>query len=78
MSWVGWTSGWEADMSVDTHIQALRDALRNEHEARIAEVQGWADEAGAAGRTEQQRRYLAQVDRLRAMPYPWEADEHAA
>jgi hypothetical protein len=27
------------------HIQALRDALRTEHEEWIAEVQQWADEA---------------------------------
>lgn len=56
----------------DPHIQALRDALIAEHEARIAEVQGWADEAAAAGDERNHRRNLEQVARLKAMPYPWE------
>jgi hypothetical protein len=59
-------------MDVDQHIQALRDLLVADHEERIAEVQQWADEAGAAGDTERQRRYLAQVADLKAMTYPWE------
>jgi hypothetical protein len=29
----------------DPYIQTLRDALIADHEARIAEVQGWADAA---------------------------------
>jgi hypothetical protein len=57
---------------VDSHIQALRDALVAEHEQRIAEIVGWADEAAARGDTDNQRRHLAHVERLRAMPYPWE------
>lgn len=57
---------------VDPHIQALRSALVAEHEERIAEVQGWADEAAAHGDSEGQHRHLAHVDRLKAMPYPWE------
>lgn len=65
-------------MSVDPHIQVLQDALRVEHEARIAEVQAWADEAGAAGDVERQRRHQAHVERLRAMPYPWERERPAA
>lgn len=58
--------------AVDPHIQALRDALVAEHEERIAEVQAWADEAAARGNHEAQRRHLAHVNRLKAMPYPWE------
>jgi len=57
---------------VDPHIQALRDALVAEHTERIAEVQRWADEAASRGDVEGQRRHLAHVERLKAMPYPWE------
>jgi hypothetical protein len=65
-------------MDVDQHIQALRDLLVADHEERIAEIQRWADEAGAAGDAERQRRYLAQVADLKAMPYPWEKQRPAA
>lgn len=57
---------------VDPHIQALRDALVAEHEARIAEEQEWADEAAAAGDERSHRRILEHIARLKAMPYPWE------
>ncbi len=57
--------------TVDPHIQALRDALMAEHAERIAEVQAWADEAAARGDVGGQRRHLAHVKRLKAMPYPW-------
>jgi hypothetical protein len=59
-------------MTVDPHVQALEELLRADHEAWIAEVQGWADEAGAAGDVERQHRHLDHVERLKAMPYPWE------
>ena len=58
--------------TVDRHVQALRDALVAEHEERIAETQGWADEAAERGDLEGQRWYLDRVERLKAMPYPWE------
>lgn len=64
-------------MSVDQHIQALRDLLRTDHEAWIAEVQGWADEAEAAGDVERHRRHVEHVARLKAMPYPWEQSRAA-
>ena len=64
-------------MTVDPQIQALRDLLRTDHEAWIAEIQQWADEAAAAGDTERQRRHQTHVERLKAMPYPWE-QRHAA
>ncbi len=64
-------------MSVDPHIQALRDLLRADHEAWIAEIQTWADEAAAAGDVRRQQRHLDHVARLRAMLYPWE-ESHAA
>jgi len=59
-------------MTLDPHVQTLRELLRTDHEAWIAEVQQWADEAGAAGDMERQQRHLAHVQRLKAMPYPWE------
>ncbi|MDM4722384.1 hypothetical protein QTQ03_23380 [Micromonospora sp. WMMA1363] len=59
-------------MTVDQHMQALRDLLRADHEAWIAEVQGWADDAEAAGDEERHRRHVEHVARLKAMPYPWE------
>ena len=46
---VGSMSGWEDEAMTDPHVQALRDLLRTDHEAWIAEVQRWTDEAGAAG-----------------------------
>jgi hypothetical protein len=57
---------------VDRHIQVLRDLLVADHEAWIAEVQGWADEAAADGDVERQRLHLAHVERLKAMPLPGE------
>jgi hypothetical protein len=57
---------------VERHIQALRDLLVADHEAWIAEVQEWADRAAAHGDIERQRRHLAHVEQLKAMPYPWE------
>jgi hypothetical protein len=65
-------------MSVDPQVQALRDLLRADHEAWIAEVQGWADQAAAAGDTVRQRRHQAHVERLKAMPYPWEREHSPA
>ncbi len=65
-------------MSGDPHVQALRDALRADHEAWIAEVQQWADDAAATGDIQRQRRHLAHVERLKAMPYPWEHRASAA
>lgn len=65
-------------MTVDPHVEALRELLRAEHEGWIAEVQQWANEAAAAGDVERQRRHLAHVERLKAMPYPWETRPNAA
>jgi hypothetical protein len=59
----------------DPHIEALRNALVAEHEERIAEIQGWADEAAARGDSEGQRRHLAHVQRLKAMRYPWDSPD---
>jgi hypothetical protein len=60
-------------MSVeDRHIEVLRAQLRQDHEAWIAEVQGWADAAAAAGDIPREKRHREHVMRLRAMTYPWE------
>lgn len=64
-------------MTVDPQVHALQELLQADHERWIAEVQGWADEAGAEGDALRQRQHLAHVDRLKAMPYPWE-QAHAA
>jgi hypothetical protein len=64
-------------MTIDPHIQALQDLLRADHEAWIAEVQSWADRAAADGDVDRQRRHLEHVDRLKAMPYPWEKRDAA-
>ena len=58
--------------TADRHIQALRDALVAEHQDRIAEVQQWADEAKARGDQDGYQRNVEQVERLKAMSYPWE------
>ena len=64
-------------MTVDPHVRALQELLRTDHEAWIAEVQQWANDAEAAGDIERQRRHLAHVERLKAMPYPWEQPKAA-
>ncbi|MFY1689083.1 hypothetical protein [Plantactinospora sp. WMMB782] len=65
-------------MAVDPYVQALRDLFEADHEERIAEIQRWADEAGARGDLTRQRRHLDHVARLRAMAYPWQQKKPAA
>lgn len=68
-----------ADMSNDPHIRALREALVVEHEATVAEAQHEADEAARRGDEWSHKWHQDTADRLRAMPYPWEAEQpHAA
>ena len=57
---------------VERHIQALQDLLVAEHEEYVAEVQGYADEAAARGDLVNQRWHLDHIERLKAMPKPWE------
>ena len=59
-------------MTLDEHVATLRGLLVAEHERWIAEIQSWADRAAADGDDERQHRHLAEVERLRAIPYPWE------
>jgi hypothetical protein len=61
-------------MTDDPQVRALEELLRAGHEAWIAEVQKWADAAGATGDV---HRHLEHVERLKAMPYLWE-QPHAA
>jgi hypothetical protein len=60
---------------VDPHIQALRDALVAEHEEHIADVQKRADEAAARGDEWYRKWHQDDVDRLKAMRYPWDTEQ---
>jgi len=62
---------------VDPHIQALRDLLIADHEATIADIQRRADEAAALGDEWRRNWHQDDVDRLRAIRFPWEIDEAA-
>ena len=59
-------------MDENPRILALRDLIRAEHEAWIADERRWADEAEADGDLPRMRRHREVAVRLRAMPYPWE------
>ena len=59
-------------------IRAIDDATRAEHERWVAEVQSWADAARERGDEVAVRRYLAQIERLEAIPKPWESHQRAA
>ncbi|MBA3753441.1 MAG: hypothetical protein H0X01_04740 [Nitrospira sp.] len=61
--------------ATDRLIETMRAATVAEHEARIAEVQRWADEATDEWH---RKRHQAHADRLRAMRYPWEKGNVAA
>jgi hypothetical protein len=62
---------WIVTTAVDPYIQLLRNALVAEHEAHIAEVQRRADEAAARGDEWYRKWHQDDVERLRAIPYPW-------
>jgi hypothetical protein len=66
-------------MTVDPHIQALREVLVADHEAHIAEVQRRADEAAARGDDRWRDLHQGLADRLRAMapPFPGEKEDAA-
>jgi hypothetical protein len=71
-------NGWEVELvSIDPQVEAMQELLRADHEAWIAEVQQWADDAGAAGDVQRQRRHLDHVARLKAMLYPWQQSQAA-
>jgi hypothetical protein len=57
---------------INAHIRTLRSFIVADHERWIAEVQSWADRAGARGDLPRQRQHLAYVAKLKAMAYPWE------
>ncbi|MEV4413546.1 hypothetical protein [Catellatospora sp. NPDC049609] len=59
-------------------IQAINEATRAEHEQWIAEIRGWADTAHERGDEVAVRRYLAQTERLEAIPKPWESQQREA
>ncbi len=60
--------------ATDKLIESMNAAAREEHEARIAEIQKQADEA-----TDPWYRKFHQehADSLRAMPVPWEQSDAA-
>jgi hypothetical protein len=58
---------------INKHVQALRDLLVAENEEFIADIERRAAAAGARGDLVNQRMHLADVARMRATPYPWEA-----
>jgi hypothetical protein len=64
-------------MTQEEYIQALRDLLRADHARWIVEAQQYADEAGAAGHVESQKRWLDEVDRQKATRFPWERTQAA-
>ncbi|GAB4046771.1 hypothetical protein [Catellatospora paridis] len=59
-------------------IRAIDEATRAEHERWVAEIQGWADAARERGDEVAVRRYLSQIERLEAIPKPWENQRRAA
>jgi hypothetical protein len=59
-------------MTFDEHVEVLRGLARGERDRWIADAQQFADEAGAIGYVERQRRWLAEVERLKAMRFPGE------
>jgi hypothetical protein len=63
---------------VDPHVQALRDLLVADHQATIADIQRRADEAAARGDEWHRKWHQDDVDRLRAIRFPWEAADEAA
>jgi hypothetical protein len=59
-------------MNVEAHIQELHNFWRSDHEEIVAEIRGWAADAAAAGHHDAERRLLEEIDRLEAIPKPWE------
>jgi len=63
---------------VDPHVQALRDLLVADHRAAIARAQKDVVEAAARGDEWYRKWHQEEVDRLRAIRFPWETDDEAA
>lgn len=59
-------------MTTAEYIATLRVLIRADHEEYVAEIRGWADAGAARGDAGAARRYLERVDRLEALPKPWE------
>jgi hypothetical protein len=56
----------------DPHIEALDAAIKADHERLIADVRAEAAAAAAQGDQQAERRHLARIERLEAIPKPWE------
>jgi isopenicillin N synthase-like dioxygenase len=63
---------------VDPHVQALRDLLVADHRAMLAEAQKAAAEAASRGDEWFRKFHQDEADRLRAIRFPWEAENEAA
>jgi hypothetical protein len=64
--------------SIDAFEQGMRDLLVAEHERQIAEAQRRADEAAACGEEWYRKWHQDQVDRMRAIVFPWEKGPDSA
>jgi hypothetical protein len=64
-------------MTFEEHVETLRSLARAERDRWIADEQRCADRAAAHGLVEHQQRYLAEVERLKAMRFPWEEPQPA-
>jgi hypothetical protein len=59
-------------MTKDEYIRALDELAKADHDELLARVQGWVDDAAAKGDHDRRRRNLAYLERLKAIPVPWE------
>ncbi len=59
-------------MTVEEYIATMNEFMRTDHEALIAEIRGWAEEAEAKGWAASARQHREHVARLEAMEKPWE------
>ena len=58
-------------MTVDEHVQALRELIIRDQEDTIAR---WQAKADAADDESERAWYQRQADLERAIPFPWEGD----
>ncbi len=73
----GRLGGWRPVTTVEEHGAALFALARHEHEEFLAKVRGWLEQAEAEGRTADIAWNRDLIDRLEAIPKPWEAQRAA-
>ncbi|MGH3546401.1 MAG: hypothetical protein ACRDPW_10845 [Mycobacteriales bacterium] len=59
-------------MNAAEHIAGLHALMRTEYQDEVAELQGWAQGAKAQGDEVGARWYRERIERLEAIPKPWE------